>query len=83
MNIEQLINNRIFCATTRIYAFLTEISSNSYADNNNEIIYVGLKEIMSTLDLSENTVRNTIRKLINNNLIKLGDKKHAFIINKI
>lgn len=70
MNVEQLINNKIFCATTRIYAYLTEASR-----CNNKTAYVDLKEIMHKLELSENTVRNAIRKLANNNLIELGNQK--------
>ena len=75
MNIEQLITNKIFCATTRIYAYLSDQVCTS-----NKTVYVGIKEIMHTLDLSENTVRSAISKLINNNLIEMSNKKRAFII---
>lgn len=78
MNIEQLMNNKIFCATTRIYAFLAEASQVGLG---NKTVYVTIKEIMETLDLSENTVRSAINKLINNNLIEMSGKKRAFIIN--
>ncbi len=92
MIIEQLINNSIFCATTRIYAYLTEaiqaegfakpsagLTQNTAAGLDNRTVYITIEEIMSELDLSENTVRNAIRKLINNNLIEVGNKKkHAF-----
>ena len=72
MNIEQLINNKIFCATTRIYAFLCQVGPC------NKTVYIGLKEIMYKLGLSENTVRTAINKLINSNLIEMSDKKRAF-----
>jgi len=74
VNIEQLINNSIFCATTRIYALLAVLCEG------HEISYINIKEIMDTLELAENTVRSAISKLINHNLIEMSDKKRAFII---
>lgn len=77
MNFKQLIHNKIFCATTRVYALITLLYDDSDDDR---IIYINIKEIMDTLDLSENTIRVAINKLIDNNLIEMSDKKHAFIL---
>lgn len=74
MNIKQLINNKIFCATTRIYALLSVLCGDC------DISYINVKEIMNKLDLAENTVRSAISKLISNSLIEMSDKKHGFII---
>ena len=77
MNIEQLINNKIFCATTRVYALITLLHND---DDDGTIIYINVKEIMDRLDLAENTVRSAINKLIDNDLIEMSGKKRAFIL---